>query len=99
MNRLLSRMFAKKAAKNPVIAAGAVRAVGFNVYEGYPDANIPFEDPDELVGQHGVEVFRTMYRRDDMVRAAVSYRIHALLSTGWQMNAASEDGPDHEAAD
>lgn len=93
----LRRLFAKK--EPAPKRAYALIGYGTNAMEGYLNSDMPYEDPDEIVGQHGVEIFRTMYRRDDMVKAAISYRQLAALSTGWQMKPASDDEKDVEAAE
>lgn len=99
MVNVLDRLFAKKPAERRDMPALIERGLGANVFEGYLDAGIPYDNPDDLVKQKGVMTFRDMWRRDDMVRAAVAYRQLAGISTGWQMEPASDDPADQEPAD
>jgi SPP1 gp7 family putative phage head morphogenesis protein len=53
---------------------------------------------DDLIGLKGMEVYEKM-RRDDQVKAALSFKKSAVLSTGWAIHPASDKKPDVEAAD
>jgi phage gp29-like protein len=72
---------------------------GTNVFEGYSQGALYYQHPDELVAQKGIEIYRQMQDRDDMVATAYAYLEMAALSTGWQMDPASDDPQDVLAAD
>ena len=57
-----------------------------------------YNPDDDLIGLKGMEIYEKM-RRDDQVKAALSFKKSACLSTGWEIHPASDKKPDVEAAD
>lgn len=55
-------------------------------------------NPDELVGRQGFRVYRKMLT-DDQVKAALALKRHAILSTGWDLEPATNSPQDVEVAD
>lgn len=55
-------------------------------------------NPDELVGRKGQRIYRQMLA-DDQVKAALSLKKHAILSTGWDIAPASDSSQDVEVAE
>lgn len=55
-------------------------------------------NPDELVGRKGLRIYRQMLA-DDQVKAALSLKKHAILSTGWDIQPASDSAQDVEVAE
>ena len=53
---------------------------------------------DELIGRKGQRVYRQMLS-DDQVKAALTLKKHAILSTGWDIEPASDSAQDVEVAD
>lgn len=72
---------------------------GTNVFEGYSGQALYYVHPDELVRQKGIEIYRQMQDRDDMVATAYAYLEMAALSTGWQIRPDGGDPSDVECAD
>jgi hypothetical protein len=64
------------------------QAIGINVYAGYESA--PFENPDPIAEKLGIDVYREMYRRDDMVKSAACTIQLAALATGWRFQPAGK---------
>jgi len=62
-----------------------LREVGWSDPKRLFPANtwIPY-NPSTLVTRYGLEVFEKM-RQDDQVKAAMSFKKHAVLSTGWEI--------------
>lgn len=58
----------------------------------------PQANPDDLVGKKGLRIYGEM-RRDDAVKAALSLKWHAVLSTGWDVEPASTSPQDVQIAD
>lgn len=55
-------------------------------------------NPDELIGRKGMRVYRQMLA-DDQVKAALALKKHAILSTGWDIEPASDSSQDAEVAE
>ncbi len=55
--------------------------------------------PDDLTTSKGLQIYRTMQTRDDMVSSAIHYLIMSCLSSGWQIDAASDEEQDIKARD
>ncbi len=55
-------------------------------------------NPDELVGRRGLGTYSKMLT-DDSVRAAMTLKKHAVLSTGWDVEPASDSAQDVEVAE
>lgn len=90
--------FAAKAEKQARMPVGIQVLKGTQEFEGGFEGT-PYENPGDLEGQHGVEIYNTMINECDMCSAASSYLLLAALSTGWEIEAASEDPIDQKAAD
>jgi len=58
---------------------------------------IPF-NPDDLIGRKSMTVYEKM-RTDDQVKGALALKKGAVLSTGWEIASASEEGEDDEIRD
>jgi len=56
--------------------------------------NLPIYNPDDLVEKKGLEIYRTMQRRDGQVKAIFMLKKHARLSTPWSIRAEDEDDQD-----
>jgi len=56
--------------------------------------NLPIYNPDDLVEKKGLEIYRTMQRRDGQVKAVFMLKKHARLSTPWNIRAEDEDDQD-----
>jgi len=56
--------------------------------------NLPVYNPDDLVGKKGLDIYRTMQRRDGQVKAVFMLKKHARLSTPWDIRAEDEDDQD-----
>ena len=52
-------------------------------------------NPSELIGSKGYRVIDKM-RRDEQIKAALAFKKHAVLSTGWEVSA-PEDGDEAQA--
>lgn len=48
-------------------------------------------NPDDLIGRHGLAVYRNMVKRDGAVKNALETKILARLSTGWTIRPPDED--------
>lgn len=57
-----------------------------------------YNPDDDLVGIKGMEIYERM-RRDDQVKAALRFKKSAALSTGWEIQPASDEKKDHDIAD
>jgi len=75
------------------------RLKGTAILEDYSSDTMPYLHPDDLVGRKGLSIYREMMDRDDAVASSVSYLGLAALSTGWEIQPASDDPADQEAAD
>lgn len=95
----LPRLFAAKPKAAPMMHLSLPRMAGTNVFEGYSQGALYYQHPDELVVQKGIEIYRQMQDRDDMVATAYAYLEMAALSTGWQVQPAGEDPGELECAD
>ena len=58
-----------------------------------------YENPDTLVDKKGLTVYRDMRVEDEQVRAILQFKKYARLSTGWDIQPASENETDIEIAD
>lgn len=58
---------------------------------------IPY-NPDDLIARKGIRIYDLM-RRDDQVRAALTIKKYATLSTGWRIDPAGNGPDDQQAAD
>jgi len=56
--------------------------------------NLPVYNPDDLAEKKGLEIYRTMQRRDGQVKAVFMLKKHARLSTPWGIRAEDEDDQD-----
>ena len=56
--------------------------------------NLPIYNPDDLAEKKGLEIYRTMQRRDGQVKAVFMLKKHARLSTPWGIRAEDEDDQD-----
>jgi len=56
--------------------------------------NLPIYNPDDLVEKKGLEIYRTMQRRDGQVKAVFMLKKHARLSTPWSIRPEDEDDQD-----
>ena len=56
--------------------------------------NLPVYNPDDLAEKKGLEIYRTMQRRDGQVKAVFMLKKHARLSTPWDIRAEDEDDQD-----
>jgi len=56
--------------------------------------SLPAYNPDELVGKKGLDVYRTMQKRDGQVKAIFMLKKHARLSTPWNIRPEDENDPD-----
>jgi len=56
--------------------------------------NLPVYNPDDLVGKKGLDIYRTMQRRDGQVKAVFMLKKHARLSTPWDIRPEDEDDQD-----
>jgi phage gp29-like protein len=95
----IARRFAAKREQRQMKAALIERMLGTNAFSGYTDSNVEYVNPDLLVAEKGVEIFREMMDRDDMVAASYAYLQMAALSTGWQVEPYSDEESDQETAD
>lgn len=93
------RWFAQKTEQKRALRALVERMYGTNYFSGYTDDNVEYVNPDLLVGEKGVGIFREMMDRDDMVAASYAYLQMAALSTGWQIEPASDEDADKAVAD
>ena len=72
---------------------------GTPYFEGYVDGATPYTNPSDLVGKHGLKVWREMMERDDMVGTAYAYIAYATLSTDWDLEMPKDpDAEDKRAA-
>ena len=55
-------------------------------------------NPDELVGRRGLSIYSKMLT-DDQVKAALTLKKHAVLSTGWDVTPPSDGAQDSEVTD
>jgi phage gp29-like protein len=55
-------------------------------------------NPDELIGRKGMREYRRMMS-DDQVKAAMALKRHAILSSNWDIEPASDSAQDIEVAD
>ena len=63
--------------------------------------NLPWQrysNPDDLIGRKGLKIYGEM-GNDDAVKAALSMKMHAVLSTGWDIEPATTDALDIETAE
>ena len=63
--------------------------------------NLPWQryaNPDDLVGKKGLKVYGEM-QHDDAVKAALTLKKHAVLSTGWDIEPANADALNVETAE
>jgi SPP1 gp7 family putative phage head morphogenesis protein len=56
--------------------------------------NLPIYNPDDLVGKKGLDIYRTMQKRDGQVKAAFMLKKHARLSTPWSIRPEDENDQD-----
>jgi len=56
--------------------------------------NLPIYNPDDLVGKKGLDIYRTMQKRDGQVKAVFMLKKHARLSTPWSIRPEDEDDQD-----
>jgi len=56
--------------------------------------NLPIYNPDDLAGKKGLDIYRTMQRRDGQVKAVFMLKKHARLSTPWSIRPEDEDDQD-----
>ena len=75
----------------PVVMS-EISVVGSNIYAG---RGIVQYNPDDLVGKKGLEIYKKM-RIDDQIKAVLAIKKMAILSTGWDIHAASQDAEDVE---
>jgi phage gp29-like protein len=73
----------------------AFRGYGQSVVEGVHDKLRYYENPEDIE----IADLRKMWRRDDMVRNGVEMRTLAALSTGYEVEPASDEERDKEAAE
>ena len=52
-------------------------------------------NPDDLVGKKGLEIYKKM-RIDDQIKAVLTMKKMAMLSTGWDVHSASQEPDDVE---
>lgn len=65
----------------------------------YPPSQIRPYNPDDLVRKKGgLDVYRNMMT-DDQVKAVIAMKVNAILSSGYQIEAASEEVSDEEIKD
>jgi SPP1 gp7 family putative phage head morphogenesis protein len=57
-------------------------------------SNLPVYNPDDLAGKKGLDIYRTMQRRDGQVKAVFMLKKHARLSTPWSIRPEDENDPD-----
>jgi phage gp29-like protein len=73
--------------------------MGSPYFQGMLKDTYPYYTQNELASKKGIKVFRRMQDEDDMVSASVAYRQFAALSTGWEIEPASDQPVDIEVAD
>jgi len=56
--------------------------------------NLPIYNPDDLAGKKGLDIYRTMQKRDGQVKAIFMLKKHARLSTPWNIRPEDEEDPD-----
>jgi SPP1 gp7 family putative phage head morphogenesis protein len=56
--------------------------------------NLPIYNPDDLVGKKGLDIYRTMQKRDGQVKAVFMLKKHARLSTPWSIRPEDENDQD-----
>lgn len=66
-----------------------------NLFSPQPERQV---NPDELIGRKGIRVYGEMCT-DDAVKAALAMKKHAVLSTGWDIEPATQEKHDVEVAD
>lgn len=69
------------------------------MYGDYSRYGVTMPNPDDLAKKKGLKVYEQMDRRDEMVASCIRYRIYAGISTGWEIEAASDDPEDQKARD
>ena len=57
-------------------------------------SNLPVYNPDDLVGKKGLDIYRTMQKRDGQVKAVFMLKKHARLSTPWSIRPENEKDQD-----
>ena len=57
-------------------------------------SNLPVYNPDDLVGKKGLDIYRTMQKRDGQVKAVFMLKKHARLSTPWSIRPENEEDQD-----
>lgn len=84
------------AVRKPPLRTEAIM-YGTNAYSGEYGPTTPYVHPDELAHQQGIDIYRTMQRRDDMVSACFAYAHLASLSTGDQVEPGQTEEGDETA--
>ena len=74
---------AKAAAKKPQMPLGGEQEISYT-QSGIYSKTIQQYNPDDLVGKKGLQIYRKMML-DDQVKAAVSAKQYAVLSTGYEI--------------
>jgi phage gp29-like protein len=95
MNLFAAAAAASKAFKESLTGPKDWRGYGVSVVEGVYNRARYYENPEDITAAD----LRRMWRRDDVARNAVSMRVLAALSTGWEIEPASEEEPDKQAAE
>ena len=72
-----------------------ISVLGSQIYKTFP--GIPDFNPDDLVGKKGLEIYSKM-RTDDQIKAVLTMKKFARLTTPWEIISASQDRIDIEKA-
>lgn len=73
---------------------------GTQYFESWVRGELPYTNPDDLVGKKGLSIYREMMSRDDMVASCYAYLVYAALSSDWGIESADNAQPvDMEARD
>ena len=85
----------KRALKKP----GEQKLWGTQAFEAPPTTDMPYTNPDDLVGKHGLTIFSKMLREDEMLNSASCYLLLATVSPGFEIVAGEEDNESERAAE
>lgn len=61
--------------------------------------SLPSYNPDVLINRKGFDVYKNMIDGDPQIKAAVNFKKHALLATGWEVQPTDESDEASQIAD
>ena len=53
-------------------------------------------NPDDLVSRKGLDIYDEMIKKDDQVKACLFLKVHSVLSSGWEIEAAGDSPREEE---